>query len=55
MKKYILISGGQNDVREVEGFYDSVKEALKDASDRGLVEVEIYELAENAYNLAEEE
>lgn len=52
--KYILISGGAYDVKEVEGFFNSVEDALNDAKERGLVDIEIYELSENTRNLAED-
>lgn len=49
MNKYILIDN--NDV--VQGFFPSVEEAKQYADQLGLLNVAIYELVDNSYNLAD--
>ena len=55
MKKYILLVGPENDVQILEGFFDTVDDAKQYAKEQEFEreQVHIYELAENAYDLAQ--
>lgn len=56
MNKYILISGGDlaDEQNIVEGYFESVAEAKAYAKAYEITPIKIYELVENARNLAEE-
>lgn len=57
MNKYILISGGDlaDEQNIVEGYFESVEDAKAYAKQWEIDVFQIYELVDNAYNLAEEE
>lgn len=56
MKKYILISGGDlnEEQNTVEGYFESVEDAKAYAKAHEITPIQIYELVDNAYDLAKE-